>query len=210
MHSVTFFAITCLMWALVSSAKAQSGIYTETVCSCSLFPPSGSQCLRMVSEGMCRSDACDAGYKCDLSGSELCARGKCGTLVATGSTSGSTFACTRQETECVTETRNAVILMPTPTPEGCLFTDTECSCSQVSASPGTCVRLSALASGAKNAKCVMGDCSAGYKCDCNGTDRCTRKACKQWAVSTDNPTGVLKDSFNCFQIDNTCVTKKQP
>lgn len=70
MNPFTFLALACATAALSSSAAAQLGIYTDTVCSCSLFTDTATgadgNCLRMISDGICERDQCAPGYRCDL------------------------------------------------------------------------------------------------------------------------------------------------
>lgn len=209
-------ALAVAFAAVILLTSAQTGVYTDSVCSCSLFPadPSG-ECIRLVSPGQCIIDGagCKAGYRCDLVGTVLCTRTKCKSLSRTPTaviptSSTSTIECTEKDNVCVSHTGNEDPLLPTPTPSSfCLWSDTECTCSMSPASSGSCVRLSSPASGSDSAKCHLGDCTAGYKCDCQGTETCTRSDCQKWKSSGAQGAG----DFDCAQTpigEENCVAKK--
>lgn len=197
---------------------AQSGVYTDTVCSCTEFSSSSStKCVKTSSPGKCTLEDCAAGYRCDMAGTTLCKRVQCTVMksisLGVGTSTidiapGTEFACEETEVPCAHVAPEENLLVPTPPPVGCHFTDTECSCSGDIASEGKCVRLNVLATDETSAKCSMGACTSGYQCNCMGTELCDRVPCSTWAVSKDNPSGPLEPGFNCEQVDNTCVHKQ--
>lgn len=207
----TLITLAVTFAALALPVFAQGGVYTDTQCSCSLFEVDlNGECLRLVSPGQClaHSQGCKPGYKCDLVGTELCNHKPCSTLSRTHPVTGpsSTIPCSPKPSICVSRT-DAMAPLPSPAPANfCVFTDTECTCAMSPASSaGQCVRLGTPASGATSAQCFFGDCAAGYRCDCDGTETCSRSSCQKWTVLTANQHG----NFDCALSNSVCTEKKQ-
>lgn len=81
----------------------------------------------------------------------------------------------------------------------CILTDTSCACSIKPAS-GTCLRHQG------EGKCLLDDCSDGYRCDCQGFEKCSVGKCSIY--TTANQT-VVSDvtPFPCQLTPNagTCI-----
>lgn len=209
--------VIAVLASLYIATYAQTGVYTDSICSCSEFAASsGSECVKTspTNTGMCTMEQCGPGYKCDMESSTLCNRKKCTVMqsinlgTSTSMTPGSEFPCESTEVPCAEHTETITLAAPTD-PSGCHFTDAECSCSAVSSSDeGQCVRLNVLGDQDTSSRCTMGQCTGGYKCDCAGTEMCDRVSCQSWAVSENNPGGPTSPEFNCIQVDNKCVQKK--
>jgi hypothetical protein len=91
----------------------------------------------------------------------------------------------------------------------CVYTATECSCSQASSSlEPMCVRLQSATS-ADEGICAVEPCAkGGWKCDClHGDHICSRRACSQW-VSQASQMFPRPARFSCSRKIGDCIEPK--
>lgn len=83
--------------------------------------------------------------------------------------------------------------------EACMHTVNRCQCS-IHKPSGTCMRHQ----GDNN--CLMGECNAGYRCDCLGFEICSKRSCAQH-TTLGNVIPSEKTPFKCHLSENagTCV-----
>lgn len=85
----------------------------------------------------------------------------------------------------------------------CIFNSTHCSCNDVQHS-GICLR------NIGSNICQAAACTAGYACDCSGTNICSVSSCGGWTPSDSRPISSLTigETVTCMEVtDITCVAK---
>lgn len=80
---------------------------------------------------------------------------------------------------------------------GCVFTDEACPCSEM-ASSGTCMNHIG------GNKCLLGECTPSYRCDCFGYESCNRSRCSMFTTAKNTlPSRTV--SFDCHLTGNAGV-----
>lgn len=91
--------------------------------------------------------------------------------------------------ERTTLVTDALLVRPSSSTEGCLFTATECECDLKSAitGSGTCFTHTRSSGGAD--VCTERDCAASYVCMCGGSQKCSRstETVTAWAAMSPQP-----------------------